>query len=254
MKEININLSELNKKNLTFTIPIGNSNQKLRDNFSQDFIDEQIKNEINDVTDYEKVRFKPFNDTDEIIVELMVSGNTVLTYGDLGYTDDDIKFRRNRFKNSFLKFNFYDNYNPTNKKLTFQLILFNQLNNDQRDYNGDLLDVDFMPVTYRLVNPLKNIGGNSEGFYIYWLKNSINKYPLNFYMTASYNNASNGIETQFIAYDNPIPINLLTGVEWIKYILNSIGEINEYSIVNSNRTIDITNKKINMQLYPLNLI
>ena len=217
MEKYKLNINKLSGENNFIKIPIGQ--------------------------DYEKVKFYPFNGINEIIIKIHDSGSTPLYYGDtiptstfnLGYSDDDVKFFRNRFKNSFIKLNFYDSPNPSDKRLMFQQIIYNQLNEDQRDINSNLLPVATMPITYRIVDPITIRKGLSEGYYLYWLKNPSTPYPKRFYMTATYNNASDGIVTPLMAYDatdviNPfaptMPINLYNSYNSVKYLLSSINNNN----------------------------
>ena len=255
MEEIKININELGDQSSKIVIPIGNFAQPL-DNTStmyEKFVNEEVEKAINPTIDYEKVRFVPFSGYTEVYVRLMKSGSTELTYSDLGFTNDDLKFRRNRFTKSFVKLNFYDTNNLSNRRLAFQSFLFSQINEDQRDVNGELLDVTNMPVTFRLTDPITRPEGVSEGFNLYWLKRPSSPYPLDFYMYASYNNASDGVESQFLAFDGQIPINLYSGLNWVRYRLTSIQNNNEFSIDDSNRSINFLSDKIEILLYPLNL-
>lgn len=284
MEKYKLNINKLGGENNFIKIPIGHDfspmdNSEIAEN---QFLNDAIDEAINPIDDYEKVKFYPFNGINEIIIKLHNSGNTPLFYGDtvptstfnLGYSNDDIKFLRNRFKNSFIKLNFYDSPNPSDKRLAFQQIIYNQLNEDQRDVNNNLLPVSTMPITYRIVDPITKILGNSEGYYLYWLKNPSTPYPKRFYMTATYNNASDGIITPLIAYDstdiltnptiyNPnIPINLLNSYNSINYLLSSINNNNVYAITSLDtalptstnyRTINITGNILTITLYPIRI-
>ena len=280
MEKYKLNINNLSGANSFIKIPIGQNfspmdNSEIAEN---QFLDTAIDEAINPIVDYEKVRFYPFNGINEITIKLHNLGSTPLYYGDtiptapfnLGYSDDDVKFRRNRFKNSFIKFNFYDSPNPSDKRLMFQQIIYNQLNDDQRDTNGNLLPVSTMPITYRLVDPITFRKGNSEGYYIYWLKNPSTPYPKRFYMTATYNNAADGISTPLMAYDATdgtvntfaptLPIDLYNSFNSIKYQLSSINNNNIYAItsldtsINTNyRTISVTGNLLTITLYPIRI-
>src|SRR3972149_10591891 len=89
------------------------------------FVDVEVENAINPILDYERVRFVPAitaitNNTlvvskiRNIVYDVRFSGTTGFpsvpsSYADIGITNDDIRFGRNRFKRSFLRLNFYDN-------------------------------------------------------------------------------------------------------------------------------------------------
>lgn len=279
MEKYKLNINNLNGENSFIKIPIGQDfspmdNSEIAEN---QFLNDAIDEAINPIIDYEKVKFFPFNGITEIIIKLHNSGSTPLYYGDtmptstfnLGYSNDDVKFFRNRFKNSFIKLNFYDSPNPSDKRLVFQQIIYNQLNEDQRDFNGNLLPIATMPITYRIIDPITIRKGLSENYYIYWLKNPSTPYPKRFYMTATYNNASDGIITPLMAYDatdviNPfaptMPINLYNSFNSVKYLLSSINNNNVYSITSLDtstgtnyRTINVTGNTLTITLYPIRI-
>lgn len=272
MEKYKLNLNKVNGENSFIKIPIGHDfspmdNAEIAEN---KFLNDSINEAINPIDDYEKMRFYPFNNINEIIIKLHNTGSTPLYYGDtvptspfnIGYSDDDVKFIRNRFKNSFVKLNFYDSPNPSDKRLVFQQIIYNQLNQDQRDVNGNLLSVATMPITYRIVDPITVRKGLSEGFYLYWLKNPPTPYPKKFYMTATYNNALDGIVTPLMAYNTPptIPINLYNSLNSVKYVLSSINNLNVYAITTLDtstgtnyRTVNITGNTLTITLYPIRI-
>jgi hypothetical protein len=284
MEKYKLNITNISGENNFIKIPIGQDfspmdNSEIAEN---QFLNDAIDEAINPIDDYEKVKFFPFNGITEIIIKLHNFGSTPLYYGDtiptstfnLGYSNDDVKFIRNRFKNSFIKLNFYDSPNPTDKRLMFQQIIYNQLNQDQRDGNSNLLPVATMPITYRIVDPISIRKGLSENYYLYWLKNPSTPYPKKFYMTATYNNASDGIVTPLMAYDstdilanptiyNPnIPINLYNSYNSVKYLLSSINNNNIYAITSLDtslitgtnyRTINVTGNTLTITLYPIRI-
>ena len=99
------------------------------------FVDTEVENAINPIIDYERVRFLPLDlqgsHIDKIIYDIYMldsSQNYVGFYGDIGFTDDDIKFRKESFKQTFLRLNFYDTDNPLTQNLVSYLTLFSELN------------------------------------------------------------------------------------------------------------------------------
>jgi hypothetical protein len=251
MTKITINLRNLPKNQSTITIPIGQTFNSIDTSevAENQFIDDEIVKVINEIQDFEKLRFVPFNGINEIIIQLKDSGSTPMYYDEFGLSNSDLLFQRNRFKNSFIKLNFYDSESPTNKKLIHQMIIYNQINSDQRDISNDLLDVSLMPITYRLVDPITVRKGVSEGFYLYGLKTPIEAYPNNLYMTATYNNANDGKTTQLVAYDSPVAINQYNEVNSVKYVLSSVGNMQEYSVDDTDRTIDFSGSQMIIKLY-----
>lgn len=235
MEKIILNINKLGEDGNSIKIPMNNFFIPV-DNYEvvqNEYIPDAILEGLNPVEDYEKKRFFPWNGINQIIIRLKQSGSTPLNYDDFGYSYDDLFFLRNSFKNSFIKLNFYDSPDPSNRRLAFQLIIYNQLNEDQRDpITKNLLAVNISPITYRIVDPIKIKTGISEGFYLYWLNNPPNNsYPIDFYMTATYQNALDGVITPLIAYDTPnIPINEFNAYNYVKYTLSSINGISQYKI------------------------
>lgn len=256
MQKIKINLQEIGEQQSFIKIPIdGKFNPIDTSEIAENqFVDDEIEKAINPIQDYEKMRFKPFSGITEIVVQLMETGSTEMTYDSFGYTDEDLLFQRNRFKNSFIKLNFYDTPFITNQRLAFQLIIFNQLNEDQRDVDGNLLDVSLSPITYRIIDPITIRTGVSEGYYLYWLKEPFEAYPNNFYMYASYNNSKDGITTQLLPYDAQVSINGYNDFNYTKYQLVSVGDLQEYNIDNTNRTISFNGNQMIIKLYKPNIV
>lgn len=255
MEKIKINLNNLGVTETVIRIPIGGFSQPVDTSevAENKFVDDEVQAAINPIQDYEKIRFVPASGITEIIVNLKDSGTTPMTYDTFGYSNEDVFFRRNRFINSFIKLDFYDSPNPTKKRLAFQLIIFNQLNVDQRDINGNLLPIGNMPVTYRVIDPITVRDGVSEGYYIYWLKEPTEAYPTYFYMTATYNNANDGKTTQLVSYDAAVPINEYNEINYVRYQLVSVGSLQEYSVDNTDRVITFNGNQMIINLYNTNL-
>lgn len=235
----------------TFFIPIDNTESS-----ETDFLNEQTNLSINTIDDYEKVRFAPFSGITQIEYHLLdVSGNP-LTYSYFGLSNDDLKFQRNRFKNSFLRLNYFDSPNPTKQRLLFTQQLFNQINGYNRDINGELLDVNINPIIYRIVDPIKVRLGVSEGFYIYWFKNLLNNqtYPLNFYMYASYANAVDGKNTSLACVVGSYSIAQYNNINYVEYTLSKFDGINIYHPDFLNRDISMYGYKLIVNLHLLNII
>ena len=261
MESIKINIRSLGSQENFIKIPLGQSfvpmdNAEIAEN---KFLEDAIQASINPIEDYEKIKFVPYNGVDEIIISLKTTGGAALNYNSFGHSDDDLFFLRNSFKNSFIKLNFYDSPNPSNRRLAFQSIVYNQVNIDQRDpITYQPLPTITMPITYRIVDPIRLRNGISEGFYMYWLKNpQYNSYPINFFMTAAYHNALDGIITPLMAYDYPnIPVNVYNGFNFVKYTLVSLNNINEYHVKMDDtktgydyRTISNVGSKLNIDFY-----
>jgi hypothetical protein len=209
--KVKINMSTIpsGATGTTITVPINMTFQNV-DNaelIDRVFVETEVENAINPIIDYEKVRFLPLDlqgtYIDKIIYDVYLlnpTQNYVGFYGDIGFTDDDIKFRKESFKQTFLRLSFYDTDNPLTQKLVTYTTLYCRLNSgDYLPYNtsvgiaGQPKPIGQIPVNFELDNPILTPKGNSEGFYLYDYKDSLkigeSKY---LYMKAVFNNAKTG--------------------------------------------------------------
>lgn len=255
MNQYKIKLADLVSTDVHINIPLSSqfTPQGKDELIFDQFIPEEVEAAINPILDFEKIRIYPYN-VDEIVISLKNNTSTPITYSEFGFQNDDVIFRKNRFINSFLKLDFFDSKIPTNQRRVFQIILYSQLNNDQRDGDGQLLDVNFMPITYRAVNPIKRYIGNYEGFFIYWFKN-LKTYPIpnKLYAYASFNNALDGNITQLISYESSININQYFDVNYLEY---NIMPSKTFQINTVNRRVfyPLSSGRLEIELYRANFI
>lgn len=242
-----------------------------------EFVDKETENAINPIVDYEKSKFTPYdqNTLQEIIevkIKLWNGVGSPMTYSDLGVTDNDIKFRRNRFTNSFLRLSFYDSDQVTNSNFLFDVDYFTQIGNDQKDLTGcppadfnclspnqnygNPLPASSMPVSYLSSNPIISPEKSAEGYYLYWLIKDIVNGSKDIYMRSTMNNAVDGKITQFYAVlDVTPPIydsNLFNKLN-VKYTIfkDNNDNIFKYYIDNTSRSININPTSITINLYKL---
>jgi hypothetical protein len=253
-------------------IPVDNS-----DLVQKEFVEKETKKSINPIVNYEKSRFTPYNQYSqqvikEIKIKLWKDPTTPLTYSDLGMTNSDVSFRRNRFLNTFLRLSFYDSEEVTKSNFLFSVTYFTQLGDDQKDitgcspadplcptpnYNyGKPLDVSSMPVSYLLSNPIILPKKMAEGYYLYWLNKYIEDGPKNIYMKASLNNAVDGKTINYFSIStltppqlNPQFFNNLN----VKYTIfkDQTDGIFKYNIDNVDREIFIDSNLTTINLYKL---
>lgn len=196
------------------------------------FVETEVENAINPILDYDRVRFLPLdlqnNHVDKIIYDIKLfnaSNNYVDYYGLIGFDNDDIKFRKNSFKQTFLNLSFYDSDNPLTQKLVTYLTLYANLNST--DYlpisvtngiPGQPVDVSQIPVNFVVDNPLLNPRGFAEGFHLYDYKDSLDigesKYV---YMRASFKNAKTGKSVNLMVKNTPQPIDKLVHELYTRY-------------------------------------
>jgi len=241
------------------------------------FVDMETEKAINPIIDYEKSRFLPFvsggTQISEIKYKLFNGPGSPLYYSDLGITDDDVKFRRNRYLNTFLKLSFYDSDEVTNSNFLFSIDHFSQLGDDQVDLTGcppasssctGPINVNYgkpkvvtsMPVSYLSSDPISLPKKMAEGYYIYWLlKDVINK-PKDIYVRATLNNAVTGKITQFYGVLDLYPLEYDSSMFKkrnikCKIFKDPVDGIFKYNIDDTDRSISINQLLTTINLYKL---
>ena len=212
-----INLSTISSGATDFylNIPLSLESQEIGKSelIQTKFVDVETEKAINPILDYDKVRFLPVNSNNvninKITYSLDLTGST--KYGDIGFDNDDIKFERNNFSQTFLYLAFYDTDNPMNQRLVSYITLFSEItpdnllpNNDGQIaiYNkiiglpGQPKPANEIPLQFTLSSPIFNPRGFNEGYHLYDYKDELNidewKY---LYMKASFKNAKTGKST-----------------------------------------------------------
>jgi len=223
----------------TINIPI-NMEYQVVDNaelVDRVFVDVETEKNINPIIDYEKIRFMPIGlisqnsqvisvPIDKIIYKVtLIAGNT---YGAIGFTDDDIKFRKENFRQSFLDLNFYDSDNPLSQNLVTNITLYSRLTQTDLVPMGSPIGVIGQPkpanqilITYTLESPLLNPRGFSEGYFLYDYKDElqIDGLPKYLYMRASFKNAKDGRTTNMMVKTAAQPIDTLIHELYTRFIL-----------------------------------
>jgi hypothetical protein len=196
------------------------------------FVKTEIENSINPILDYDRIRFLPLdlqnNQINKIIYDVKLFGtanNYVDYYGLIGFNNNDIKFRKNSFKETFLNLSFYDNDNPLTQKLVTFLTLYANLN--KTDYlpisttngvPGQPVDVSQIPVNFVVENPLINPRGFAEGFHLYDYKDSLDiGESKHIYMRASFKNAKTGKSVNLMVKNIAQPIDKLVHELYTRY-------------------------------------
>lgn len=227
------------------------------------FVDIETEKAINSILDYEKVRFIPidssFNIFDNVKYNIIFSGG-VNNYGGIGFTNDDIKFRKNNFKLSFLKLNFYDTDKATDQRLISFVTLFPKINDtDLHPLNSTVYvpssvkPANQINTTFILDNPLNNSKGNFEGFYLYNYKDEVtNLLPKELFMKASFNNAKSGKTINLMTISSAQTIDNLVNNLHTKYILkrNNTGYYYEIDTIYSTN-VGISGNTITVNLYQI---
>jgi hypothetical protein len=250
--------------NIPITLNFGNLDQTSV--IEREFVNKEVEDSINPIIDYEKIKYKPRTTLNDIIdtltykVILLNSPNfpTNCSMFDLGFNDDDIKFRRNKFTRSFLRLSFYDNNVTTNQRLLFSVTLFLKLYSDQltpfNQTNAGLpIPVNNIPSEIRLYDSNVNPNTNSEGFNLYHFKEET--LPKRLYMRASFNNAKDGKTTPLVNSPTPVTIDNLINVLHTEYELERDGDDNYiYKLSTNNTNIVTNNNDVTVNLYEIQVI
>lgn len=210
----------------TITFPIGTEFQTVDNSELIDrvFVANEVENAINPILDYDKVRFLPLNMTgthiDKVFYDIKLfddNGTYTNFYGGVGFDDDDIKYRKNSFTNSFLNLSFYDTDNPLTQKLITYVTLFSKLNSGDiyslsqtSGVPGIAKPANQIPINFITENPITNPRGFNEGYHIYDYKDGLKigdeKY---LYMRASFKNSKTGKSVNLMVNSTAKPINEL---------------------------------------------
>lgn len=272
-----VNKIKLNRKNITgdtLTMPItikqNNGFIGQTDILNNEFVNIEKEKNTNDIIDYEKVRFLPslnsglIADTIEFKLFFLPDnsyGNTVPPksslpdffhtnnkWSEIGFTQEDITYRRNRFKKSFLRLSFYETDEIlSQQRPIFVTTLFPQI------FGNELLVTD--DIKFKRQNPIVKPNGFAEGYYIYFYKDLVNlNLTYDLYMKAEFLNAFDGKIRTFMM-SSPV---LDYGVEFIdktQLRINLLKTNSNYlyniDLSNGNVTENNTDKKITIDLYQI---
>ena len=238
-----INLSSIsgNTTATTINIPISLESQEIGQSELIDkvFVDVQVENAINPISDYDKVRFLPLGTNNKPIVT--ISYNLDLTgstdYKAIGFADNDIKYLKSCFKESFVYMAFFDSPNPMTQRLISYQTIYSKLNDNdllgiesqQIQIYGSVIGIPGQPVPANEVNlhfivknPILKPLGFSEGYYLYDYRDELkigeSKY---LYMRASFKNAKTGKSTNLMVTNPALPLQIDKVVNelYTRYIL-----------------------------------
>jgi hypothetical protein len=256
---------------------------------NRDFVSVEVDKAINPIIDYEKTRFTPILQKEKVegeapiiipIKDLTINVNlldengnslTNTTYADAGFEDDDIKYNKNRFLNTFIRLNFYDYSATTNQNLVSQITIFSKVTEHEINpltdggipvVGGGLpIPANQFPIRYILSNPIITPKGFAEGFYIYHYKNDV--FPKELFMRAEFNNAATGISTNLMASNrSDLSINELVGKLHTRYLLTRDNTGYYYAIdkdynIGSGEVTNVTensSKDVTLNLYQIKVI
>jgi len=212
----------------TISIPIIMTTQNVdnADIIEKDFVEVETEYAINPIIDYDKVRFLPLNKQNQPIknitydVYLLENGSYKGFYGDVGFVNDDIKFRKESFTQTHLYLGFYDSDNPLTQNLVSYITLFSDLKSGDLLPNGYPKPASQISLKFVVDSPFYYPRGFAEGYHIYDYKTELNigqsKY---LYMKAVFRNAKTGKITNLMVKDTPQPIESLVNELYTRFEL-----------------------------------
>lgn len=236
-----INLNDINSgsTDTSINIPISLESQEIGQSELIDkvFVDVQVENAINPISDYDKVRYLPLDQNDKHLISITYNldftGST--DYKAIGFEDDDIKFEKSCFTESFLNLGFFDSDNPMIQRLVSFMTIFSKLNDndllgtdaEQIAIYGSVIGIPGQPVPaqdvkleFTVKNPILKPLGFSEGYYLYDYRDELligeSKY---LYMRASFKNAKTGRATNLMVKNTPLSVDSLVHELYTRYIL-----------------------------------
>jgi len=231
--KININTILSGATATTVNIPITMTSDNVDNSelIQKEFIDVGVENSINPILDYEKARFSPVNSNNDNMLTLIYdvflldsNQSYVNTYGDIGFTNEDINKRKESFKNTLLDLKFYDTDNP----LTQTLISFTTLSSELNSSDilpiggvGQTKPANEIPTNFVLENPLIRPKSHNEGFNIYGYKSQLNiGDSMYLYMRASFKNSKTGKSVNLMVQNSALSIDKLIHELYTRYKLS----------------------------------
>ena len=259
----------------TMNIPIDMTFQLVDqgETIERQFIDVEKANSINPIIDYEKTRFiargvgnsVPVN---SVTYNCYLWDNTIdnyynfppvdspTFYGDIGYINDDLTFRKNSFIKSFLRLDFYDSPVVTDQNLVSFIIIQPDIRQSDILLNSQVIPAVNKALSFELKNPLNNNENFGEGFFLYHYKDEVDtQVPKDLYMRASFNNAKTGKRTNLMTVpfdiNNPIYIDDLQSQLHTKYTLKRGNTGYYYELDTAQFNVDVVFNSYIIKLYEI---
>lgn len=159
-----------------------------------EFVIKEVEKNINPIIDSEKYPFYPVISGLTVDNIFYIDYNIVDLIGSqinmnfLGLTDDDIKFRREPFKRTYLRLSFFDTNDSKTQYLQAQETIHIHLESEWFT-NNILNDQNIIPLVFKTNNEQLFNGNKGEAYRFYWYKVNL---PTSFYMQVSIMNAKTG--------------------------------------------------------------
>lgn len=237
---ININLAE------TFT-PVDQA-----DIIERDFVKKGVEESINPIVDYERTKYLPVDITNHYMEDVtyslhLMSGST---YGDIGFVDDDLLYRHNNLKESFLRMSFYDSDEPNNSNKIIEFSIYPQ-------YINPYISLISEPLDFTVSDTMRNPSGFSEGYLIYYDKSLEEVSGKTIYMKAEFNNAKTGKVHRLMVKSTPcVDVADLIAQLFTKYQLKrTISGVHTYYVDNTYSTnVSYVGDNVKIELYEVDIL
>lgn len=215
---VKINIREFNNgDSLSLKIPLNTGYQLVdqSDIIETKFVKKEIENEINEIIDYEKIRLTPIiisNQTKTTSFNVtynvhFLNNNSYLPmsyYGDIGFNNADIKFRKKSFTKTFLRLNFYDTDIQTSQRLIAFYTIYPDLRRLYETNSNGTTPANQLPTSFTVGNSLIDKREKGEGYFLYHFKDEVLfDLPKELYMRADFNNAKTGKRTRLMSTNIP---------------------------------------------------
>ena len=291
VKRVKISLQKVRDKSISIPLRIDSLPTDNTDLIDNDFVLVERRKILNPIIDYEKVRVTPYyldnsdpvtpviSEVEKIVFNIYFSdGSTWENFygsdnmGSGTFTDKDLKYRLNRFKNSFLRLRYHSTPNNTAGELVGLQQIYTQLGEDNVwTYNSDSSNLGAAETSIKakvgkplpvLSNPAKLVVGNNkkilgiepDGFFFYWQKRHI---PDVIYLSYTFNNAKNGkvstLTPKVLSSTNKITFSEIHNITFIPIEIKYDGGIYMYifkpNASHDGISYDKTTKVLTINLY-----
>lgn len=212
-----INIGELNNTDGYTNIPLSLSFSPETQQYEniESYFNLSSSDILNNTIDYEKVKVYPIGSTgctaDAIMFKLhFYSGSTwdVLPtkISSIGFTEDDVKNKRKRLENTFIRLSFYDSKDLKTQNLLYYSTIFVDCDTLYSEYIKSGSSMSGLTVQFLVENPKLSTKIKSfEGYALYLFKNDLSKKEnTNIYMRVDFSNAFNGRSVLFTKKGEPL--------------------------------------------------
>jgi len=164
---------------------------------------------INPIIDFEKIKLTPMDSTQTNLIDSLTfnlhftnssgwDANST-NIQDIGFTEDDVKSRRQRLDKTFIRLSFFDSKDLKTQNLLFFSTIFIDSSDLYSEYIKDNLQMDNLNTTFFVQNPkLSSKIKSFEGFNLYLFNGDLSKTSnKTIYMRVDFNSALNGRSTLF---------------------------------------------------------